>query len=351
MMNRHGHRIKAGLSMICLFVALALAVPAGAISYPAETAGPLQQNQPYARVMEARAPVYAGPGLGFWQLGALRRDVITPVTGVSADGQFWQSNTPIGMGYLRASDVIVSFPENVPLADPGPIGTITTGAANVRTGPGIGAASRGILYEGAQFFIIGRQPDGSWLEIRSQIGRGWVNASLTNVGGTPAVDQVPPSTEGPIAIINTAYLTVRSGPSVQYTLVTTLRGGERVPIVGRNEDGSWLLVQTAAGRGWVNIRYVLTRDYFGNAPVSPIEGSGVTPGYSAITRTGVNLRSGPGLGFASIGVLTTGTHLNVLGQSPDRSWWYVESPLGPGWIAKSVVRTAGDFSRLPIVTP
>lgn len=311
-----------------------------------------QPGVPFARIMVARAAVYAGPGLGFWQLGALRQDVITPITGVSADRLFWRSDTPIGTGYLRAEDVIVSSPETVPVVDPGATGTVTTGVLNVRVGPGIGAAVVGNLNQGAQFYILGRQPDGSWLEIRSGVGRGWVKASLTSAGGEGGTgSQVPPSTEGPVAIINTAFLNVRSGPATFYTKVGTLAGGTRVPIVGKTADGQWLLIEAAFGRGWINLRYVLTQNYFGSAPVVGTADSGVAPGLEARTRTTVNLRSGPGIGFQSLAQLTLGTYLNVLGQSPDGAWWFVDSAAGKGWINKTVVRTAGDFSAAPVVNP
>ena len=336
------HRFLIALVALSVVAVLAGVAPAAA----------QQPSVPFARVMAARAPVYAGPGLGFWQLGALRRDVITPITGVSSDRLFWQSDTPIGKGYLRAEDVIVSSPESVPVVDPGPMGRVTTGALNVRIGPGIGAAVRGSLRQGAQFFIVGRQPDGDWLEIQSGVGRGWVKASLTDAGGvTGAGEQVPPSTQGPVAIINTAFLNVRSGPATFYTKVGTLGGGARVAIVGKTADGQWLLVEAPFGRGWINLRYVLTQNYFGSAPVVGVGAEGTTPGLEARTRTTVNLRSGPGIGFPSLGELTGGVFLNVLGQSPDGSWWFVASPLGQGWINKSVVRTASDFSRVPVINP
>lgn len=339
---------SSGLRLVIALVALSVvAMLVGAAPVAAQ-----QPGVPFARVMVARAPVYAGPGLGFWQLGALRQDVITPITGVSADRLFWKSDTPIGTGYLRAQDVIVSSPETVPVVDPGPIGTVTAGVLNVRIGPGIGAAVVGGLRQGAQFFIIGRQPDGSWLEIRSGVGRGWVKASLTSAGGEGGTgDQVPPSTDGPVAIINTAFLNVRSGPATFYTKVGALPGGTRVPIVGKTADGQWLLIEAGFGRGWINLRYVLTQNYFGSAPVVGVGESGVTPGLEARTRTTVNLRSGPGIGFPSLGQLTLGVYLNVLGQSPDGAWWFVDSPAGQGWINKTVVRTAGDFSGVPVVNP
>lgn len=333
--------------LIALVALSVVAMLAGAAPVAAQ-----QPSVPFARIMVARAAVYAGPGLGFWQLGGLRRDVITPITGVSADRLFWKSDTPIGTGYLRAEDVIVSAPDTVPVVDPGPIGTVTTGVLNVRIGPGIGAAVRGSLRQGAQFFILGRQPDGSWLDIQSGVGRGWVKTSLTSAGGEGGTgSQVPPSTEGPVAIINTAFLNARSGPATFYTKVGTLAGGTRVPIVGKTADGQWLLIEASFGRGWINLRFVLTQNYFGSAPVVNTGESGITPGLEARTRTTVNLRSGPGIGFPSLGQLTGATFLNVLGQSPDGAWWFVDSPAGKGWINKTVVRTSGDFSLVPVVNP
>jgi N-acetylmuramoyl-L-alanine amidase len=235
------------------------------------------------------------------------------------------------------------------VVDPGPIGTVTTGAANVRGGPGFAARRLAVIPKGSQFFLIGRQPDGSWLQIRYRFGTGWIEASLTNLGGSSTVETVAPTTEGPRAIVNAAFLNVRSGPGTQFTKIGALTGGAVVPIIGKTADGSWLLIKADFGKGWINVLHVITKDYFGNAPVTSAVETKSEVSYTGFTRTTVNLRSGPNMGFSSLGSMTVDTELAILGQSPDMDWWYVKSPLGKGWINKSLVRVMGDYSALPVI--
>jgi uncharacterized protein YraI len=47
-------------------------------------------------------------------------------------------------------------------------------------------------------------------------------------------------------------LTLRSGPGVGYSAIGSLPAGTEVRVIGRNEDGSWLLVKTDIGKGWIS---------------------------------------------------------------------------------------------------
>ncbi|MGQ9814996.1 MAG: SH3 domain-containing protein [Candidatus Roseilinea sp.] len=63
----------------------------------------------------------------------------------------------------------------------------------------------------------------------------------------------------------------------------------------------------------------------------------------------VNIRSGPGLGYAVIGVLKQGEFITVTGATQDRSWWRVELKGKPAWVSARVVRMDGDGQSVEIV--
>lgn len=332
------------IGLLCALIAAPVATASAAVAPQADLRQPQQISGPIAVVRVVSAAIYAGPGRGFWSLGALPRYTTVPVLGVSGDAQFWQVNTSRGVGYLRAADVNTQNTAGVPVVDPGLTATITTGRASVRSGPGIGAALLATLGRGSQVYVIGQIPDGSWLNIRYRYGEGWVAASLTSLAG----GQAPVTSAGPRAVVNATYLNVRSGPGVQYSSLGTVYGGDTLPIVGKSSDGVWLLVTTSFGQGWINIKYVITFDYFGNAPVAT-PGNPAASQYDAYTTTSVNVRTGPNIGFDSLGSVPGRTRLTILGQSRDRAWWYVESPLGKGWVSKGVVRTMGNASGAPVI--
>jgi uncharacterized protein YraI len=74
-----------------------------------------------------------------------------------------------------------------------------------------------------------------------------------------------------------------------------------------------------------------------------------TDGPAVFTGSGLaNLRSGPGTQFAIVGQILPGQSLPVIGSNVDRSWWQVQTPDGPAWVADSVV-LAARFAAVPVV--
>jgi uncharacterized protein YraI len=93
------------------------------------------------------------------------------------------------------------------------------------------------------------------------------------------------------------------------------------------------------------------------AVVPPGEGQGggeapapLLTGPVALVATGaLNIRSGPNSAFRSLGSVPAGTRMPIIGQSPDRGWWQVQSPLGAGWVSKRYVIAEGTVTGVPVV--
>lgn len=320
------------------------------------SAAPVQaQNiSPSVIIKAARADLWAGPGRGFWTLGTLPRNETVPALGKSADGQFYQVNSRLGVGWLAVGDIDTRNAASLTVIDPGTIGVVTAARAIVRGGPGIESPAIASLSNGMQFYVIGRRPDGSWLEIRYRFGRGWIAASVTNLAGGAAVNTNAPATNaGPLAIINTGALTVRTGPGFEFAAIGTLRGGAVVAIIGKNHDGTWLQVRTIFGNGWVNINFVITKNYFGSVAVTenlPGQVNGLQPAILLVLGGSANVRSGPNIAFPVVFTVNTGERLAILGQSRDKAWWYVQAASGArGWINKSLGQASGTVSAVPVL--
>ncbi len=340
---------KTWVSLCLLLLVLALAMPVHA------------QTQATATVTARRASVWAGPGRGFWWIGFLNRNDTAVITGISADKQWWQVNTQFGVGYLWYLDVTTSNTDGVPTANPGVYGTITAGRVIVHVAPGIGAQAQGMISHGMQFYVIGTRPDGRWLQIQYQFGKGWIAASLTSLrntvvttgqSGTTATGTpiAPVTSAGPRAIINTGALNVRTGPGFGFARLGVLHGGEVVPIIGRTQDGTWLQVHTSFGDGWVNIIYVITQDYFGSAPVTSSQAAGApTEALFVVLGGSANVRSGPAVGFTVLFGVDAGMQFSIIGQNQARTWWYIDTPWGKGWINKQLGQATGAVDQVPVV--
>ncbi|MFN8467060.1 MAG: endo-1,3-alpha-glucanase family glycosylhydrolase [Caldilineaceae bacterium] len=75
-----------------------------------------------------------------------------------------------------------------------------------------------------------------------------------------------------------------------------------------------------------------------------------------VTASILNLREGPGIGFASVGAVVEGDALPILGQtslstagSTAERWWQVKSAAGPAWLFGDYVRAAGPLDGVPEV--
>jgi hypothetical protein len=56
-------------------------------------------------------------------------------------------------------------------------------------------------------------------------------------------------------------LNIRGGPSTEYTASGTFAQGDTAPVVGKNQDGSWLLLSFPGGNtGWVSTAYTAVGD-------------------------------------------------------------------------------------------
>ena len=65
----------------------------------------------------------------------------------------------------------------------------------------------------------------------------------------------------------------------------------------------------------------------------------------------LNCRSGPGTSWSVVVVLNPGQTAEIVGKSPDGSWWYVKNPFLQGnfcWISADFTSTSGDLGGIPL---
>ncbi len=139
----------------------------------------------------------------------------------------------------------------------------------IRSGPGTGYSQIGTLPYQAGAPVLGRNSAGDWLYIDYNGLRGWIAGWLAaiqgdvgalpvvSVDGTAAVPPIPPANPGSSAITATALdtLRIRSGPGTAFDAVGRLPYRAAASVIGRNTDGSWLLIQYQGVQGWVAAWY------------------------------------------------------------------------------------------------
>lgn len=120
-------------------------------------------------------------------------------------------------------------------------------------------------------------------------------------------------------IVTTDGLNVRTGPGTTYDDIDEYKLGERIAYY--QKDGKWIRTKD----GWTSTTYVYVEGDKGDG-----NGSGTSTGDS------VNIRSGPGTGFSSVGKVNKGDKVDILAQLKigKHTWGYT----GKGWIRMDYVK-------------
>ncbi len=252
-----------------------------------------------------------GAGTSFPRIETLPKN--TRLTVVAQSGEWLEVRTESGKGGWVAGWLV----QDLPVATPDPGGVpdgVTTGPevkrvevtenVNLRAGPATTFTRLALLPKGTAMTVIGAK--GDWLEVRLEDGKqGWVAGWLVTevvTANPPAVPPVLPEKETPsehgeplrLAVVNSSVVNVRSGPDISFPLVTQVRSGQFLPVIG--EQGDWYQVQMAEGKtgwiaGWlVSIRTLSTAargDGHGRDPVNradPLAGKIIVidPGHGSI---------------------------------------------------------------------
>jgi uncharacterized protein YraI len=242
------------------------------------------QTDPYGVVGTSALNLRAGPG---YQYDVLR--VVYYGQGVSLQGRnadaswiwvklpdgtegwlgslYLLSNVPLSSLPLTAEVVETPTEEPVvvlpsggavqPTTGTSPTATVTTGALNVRSGPGIGYDVLGVAYQGEALTLVGRNQDVSWIEVQMANGvQGWVGNYY--IRPNMPLDRLPVTDTGSgeaVATVATGALNVRSGPGVAYDVVAIAKQHQQVNLLGRS-GGGWVLIRVAGVEGWVNAAYL-----------------------------------------------------------------------------------------------
>jgi len=152
--------------------------------------------------------------------------------------------------------------------------------------------------------------------------------------------------QGATAVVNTGALNIRSGPGVGYGRVTSVYRGTVLSLMARTPDASWLRVGLNDGRqGWVNAGYVWTTYPIWSLPAegAPAPGQPV----ATVATGALNLRAGPGIGYARVVALPRGAPVTLL--SRNGLWVKVQTQIGQiGWVNSGYLSTAYSIYNLPV---
>jgi GH25 family lysozyme M1 (1,4-beta-N-acetylmuramidase)/uncharacterized protein YraI len=148
-----------------------------------------------------------------------------------------------------------------------------------------------------------------------------------STGGTPpsTPPTPPPADAGAVwAVCKASGLNVRSGGGTNYPVVGGITYGQRVQVLS-TKDG-WAQLESPAG--WCSERY-LEYEQSSTGGTPPASAT-----YATCTASGLNVRSGPGVGYSIVGGLVYGQRAKVLARQG--GWAQFETP--SGWSSENYLR-------------
>ncbi|MFR1710335.1 MAG: SH3 domain-containing protein [Clostridium sp.] len=135
-------------------------------------------------------------------------------------------------------------------------GIVNADALNVRSSGNTSSNIIGTLYKNSKVEIL--STSNGWHKIKFNNGTGFVSAEFisNNTGSvTPPEENLPSHVvDGKVAIINADVLNVRSGAGTSYSVVTTVRYGNKLPII--SYTNGWYNVKVGNTSGYISGEYV-----------------------------------------------------------------------------------------------
>ncbi len=172
----------------------------------------------------------------------------------------------------------------------------------------------------------------------------------------PSETPLPPSqpTIAPVEGVTSTQINVRAEPSTSSNVLGIIPGNTKVEITGKDPGGNWWQINYSEGvdgKGWITAQYVTTAT---KPDVPTIGGNQADPnsGNVAVIQQQLNVRSGPGTDFNSLGTLNAQDVVKLTGKDPNGAWLQIDFTAGPegrGWVNAAFVRATG-VENLPIVT-
>ena len=259
----------------------------------------------------------SGPGTGYRVIDTLRQQDQLVV--LSSQGDWRQVRTALG----QTGWVFGQYLSTDPTFTPGDrVLQVRAARLNLRQGPDTRYPVIGFVQEGQLLNSSGRI--GGWYRVSVGGQVGFVHYEYVDVIDKDNPPQVPVGI--PLAQVTVNSLNMRTGPGVQFPVVTRLPRNTLLAVL---EEGSWSRVMMDNGAvGFVASEYLV-----------PAEGQAVV----RINASSVNQRSGPGTTFSVMATHALGSTLTFLGF--ESGWIKVSSNAGEGYILGSLLSIG--FSSQP----
>ncbi len=194
------------------------------------------------------------------------------------------------------------------------------------------------------------------VEYYEATGNAFIDFSINQTsGGGAVVPTAAPPASGALATVTAYRLNVRNAPDpVNGQIITRINRLETYPILGRNNDSTWYLLDVNGTQGWVSGGFINVANGYN----IPIVGASSTaqPTTSAtgntVTATPYNvvIRSGPGTQYRRLGLFPVTGTAAVVGRNNSNTWWQIDFNGIVGWVSAqyAIISPSANLSIVPV---
>ena len=241
-------------------------------------------------------------------------------------------------------------------------GQVNTSSLNIRITTSANSNIIGTYKNGTKITILGKV--GNWYQVKSSAGYGYVSAdyvkilnnntnSGNNNGSNNGGGVEAPTTyqTGKVSNISTS-LNIRKSASTSSGIITTLKNGTEVKVVGT--EGDWYKIYSESfGYGYASKSYVTivsSGDNSGsnNGGNQDNNQGSTTPettqtGQVINVTTKLNIRGGAGTNYGIVGTVGGNATVNILGQ--EGSWYKISYNGVTGYVSGSYIKVNSSNSN------
>ncbi len=203
----------------------------------------------------------------------------------------------------------------------------SSGSLNLRQGPGTKYAANGVVKNGDNITVL--EKGKVWSKVLTDDSReGYIKNLYIYGMGKNYAEGTTYYSKSRTGTVKTKYasstVNVRAGANKSEARVTTLKGGTKVKVLGRN--GSWYLIETKGGtQGFISSKFLSTS---GSSSSSSSSSKTTT---ARVTASAVNMRATASAKGNKVLVLAKNTKVTVLSKA-NASWWKVKYGSKTGYI-------------------
>ncbi|MEH7354232.1 SH3 domain-containing protein [Neobacillus drentensis] len=283
--------------------------------------------------------VRSGPGTSFRIVGLLNKG--QEVTILDQNENWYKITFSFGEGWVARDFLETKTVKQESNQTPAPsnskgIGVVDGDTVNVRQEPSTTSSIIGKLTKGTSVTIYSKQ--NNWLEIGFSNLKGWVNSEFINTQTGASKDTPKKILSGINGTVTAGSLSVRSGSSLDTSIIGTVTKGQSFAIL--EENNNWVKIEYKAGRfGWV------AGWYLDKTTANSQSGQAQKESTITILHNGTNIRKEADVQSDVIKLANEGEVFSVKGIVND--WYEVILKNGKtGYVAGWIVSTNGTKPQI-----